>query len=53
LGISKGSGSRFEVRNEWVDGGVVTAVAAALYGDLGEGRPLRRYCWPERLIQFI
>jgi len=32
LGISKGSGSRFEVRNERVDGGVA---AAAVYSDRG------------------
>jgi len=30
-----------------------TAAAAELYGDQGEGRPLRRRRWPERLIQFI
>jgi len=34
LGISKGSGSHFEVRNERVDGEVVAA-AAVVYGDWG------------------
>jgi len=34
LGISKGSGSRFEVRNERVDG-EVAAAAAAVYSDRG------------------
>jgi len=36
LSISKGSGSRFEVRNERVDGGVAAAAAAAVYGDRGD-----------------